>query len=76
MNHVHIITENEEITMSPSTSLATNIKSLQIDLGKCNLIPVDCLVCYEKLGSGQFGDVFRGTYKHNVGNKIMNKLFV
>lgn len=31
-----------------------------------NEIKSDSIVFHEKLGSGQFGDVFRGTFKRNV----------
>jgi hypothetical protein len=32
----------------------------------CNLISSENLTFHEKLGSGQFGEVFKGIYKNNV----------
>lgn len=48
---------------SNSSDLSTGHGDL---LSKFNRIPIENVVFHEKLGSGQFGDVYRGVYKKNV----------
>ena len=54
-----------------STSLNTytsenDLKRVYADQLKCKKIPIDHLNFHEKIGSGQFGDVFKGTFQINV----------
>ena len=63
-NSVHIVNESDESRNSDSL---TDLKNdVYLDSVKCHKIAAEMLACHEKLGSGQFGDVFRGTYRNNV----------
>ena len=66
---VHILSESDDLGTSAS-SIDTNCmvgSANEFLIGekssKSNVIKAESLTFCEKLGSGQFGDVFRGTYK-------------
>ena len=65
--------------MSESDEFGTSVSSLETnsmagsnsefplaDIAKTNEIKLENLSFHEKLGSGQFGDVYRGSFKKNV----------
>lgn len=50
--------------MENEKSLINDLMST--DLKKFNNIQIESIVFHEKLGNGQFGEVFMGTYHKNV----------
>ena len=70
-NSAHILSESDEFGTSVS-SLETNSMAGSnsefplADIAKTNEIKLENLSFHEKLGSGQFGDVYRGSFKKNV----------
>lgn len=57
---MQILNEHEQMFRTGMTT------GSDVDLDKFEKISLDSIVFHEKLGSGQFGDVFRGTYQKNV----------
>lgn len=71
-NSVHILSESEdskETTISIDTT-SNGGSSNEFLTVETNEIKSDCIVFHEKLGSGQFGDVFRGTFKRNTNQYL------
>ncbi len=75
-NSVHILSESDELGTSAS-SIDTNCMVgsaneflIGENFSKSIDIKADSLTLCEKLGSGQFGDVFRGTYKKSPSQLI------
>ena len=70
-NSAHILSESDDLGTSAS-SIDTNSmvgsanEFLLSENSKSNEIKQEALTFCEKLGSGQFGDVFRGSYRKNV----------
>lgn len=68
-NSAHILSESDELGTSASSidtnSMVGSANEFLIGehANKSNEIKAESLTFCEKLGSGQFGDVFRGTYK-------------
>jgi len=56
----------EPTNLNTSTS-ENDLKKIYADQLKCRKIPIENLNFHEKLGSGQFGDVFKGIFQINVG---------
>ena len=69
--------EGSEILSNRSPNSA-DLNAAANDLSKLNRIPIDSVVFHEKLGSGQFGDVYRGVYRKNVRiyRKKFNSIFL
>jgi hypothetical protein len=66
-NSVHRLDETTGGSTSISSVDINNSDDLiAYDLNKFNQIPLENVLIHEKLGSGQFGDVFRATYKKKV----------
>ncbi|CAF0736648.1 unnamed protein product [Brachionus calyciflorus] len=77
-NFAQILSDSGELATSESSIENSNLndgknenfKQYISDLSKSNQIQRESLVFHEKLGSGQFGDVFRGTYKKTASHLI------
>lgn len=64
-NSAHILLDGDETGVSSGRNPNPSDFNA-VDLAKFNRIPVENVVFHEKLGSGQFGDVYRGVYKRSV----------
>lgn len=71
-NFALILNETDDLVTSESSfenSSQNDIKNEAVylnELNKCTQIQIETLTFYEKLGCGQYGEVYRGTYKKNV----------
>jgi hypothetical protein len=70
-NSVLLLNESDDFGVLSSSFDSTSVIGLHnqtttIDLVKCFEIKLENLSFHEKLGSGQFGEVFRGSYKKTV----------